>query len=110
MFKDIIEIVNMAQLEILGVDQQLLYIIMFCLVIIVLSLIIHIIIYLLVKYRLLFVLYYIISISGLLILQGHFSIGVMRQLSVVTTFNIIALYGYCFTLYLLIRSFILKKI
>lgn len=110
MVENLIEIINIDQLEILGIEREAIYYTVFFFVTLLLSLFIFILIHLLFKYRFLFVLYYLIICACLFILHGLLPFDAVKRLSIIFVFHLIALYGYCNSLYLLICYFISDKI
>lgn len=109
MFMNLFDTVNMDQLEILGMDRQMIHNALFFLSTILLSLFIHIFMYLLVKQRLLFVLFYIISSSSLFIFKWLLPFEAVQGLNTVSIIHVLVIYGFCNALYLLFRHFLSYK-
>jgi len=106
---NMIDIINITQLEILGVGKEHIYYILLFVSAIVVSMVLHPIISLFIKRRFTYVLIYLVSSLSMFLISMFLSSQIGLDIKIDTLFHIISLYGFSLTCYLLIQATKNKK-
>ena len=106
---NMIDIINITQLEILGVGKEHIYYSLLFVSAIVVSMVLHPIISLFIKRRFTYVLIYLVSSLSMFLISMFLSSQIGLDIKIDTLFHIISLYGFSLTCYLLIQATKNKK-
>lgn len=100
MDNNMLDIINIAQLEILGVNKQFIYYCLFIMSILIVSVILYPIILILIKHRYIYVFIYIGSSLAFMLLVILFPEIIAKGIEIKRMVQLISLYGFCITCFL----------